>query len=190
MIDQETISGFILAGGKSRRMGTDKALMLIQDETLLARMIGLIEPFCEPIAISGQRMAYSSYKIDQIPDVFADCGPISGLFSCLKHTSTDWNLFVSVDVPFVNDELIRFLIAHIGESDCIVPRHDSGIEPLVGLYHRKAIPKLEEMILKGDFKLMNVLSKLNTLYLDCNHLTKKIPKLFHNLNTPDDFKSV
>lgn len=184
------ISGFVLAGGKSSRMGTDKAFLMVEHEPLLKRMIRLIEPFCESVKISGENPEYQDFKVMMVPDLFSDCGPISGLYSTLCHSSCDWNLLVSVDVPFVNDELFRYLILNIGEFDCIIPEHSGGIEPLVGLYHKRALPVLEDMISCGDYKLMHLLRKLNTRFVDCNGLTQKYPRLFMNINRLEDYQSL
>ncbi len=184
------ISGFILAGGKSNRMGTDKALLLVQDEPLLKRMIRLIRPFCATIAISGQKNDYAGFNAEMIPDLYAGCGPISGVISSLKHSSVEWNLLVSVDVPFINEEFIQYLISQIGQYDCIIPEHKGGVEPLIGLYNKQILPIIDEMISNGDYKLMRLLSRLNTRYVDCNNLIKQFPRLFYNVNRPEDYISI
>jgi molybdopterin-guanine dinucleotide biosynthesis protein A len=189
-IETSDISGFILAGGKSRRMGTDKALLVFQGIPLLEHMIGLIDPFCDKVFISAQNLDYTSFGFEMIPDIYSDCGPIAGIFSALKYSISDWNLLVSVDVPFVKEELFLSLISNIGETDCIIPMHDSGVEPLIGLYHRRTVPIIEEMITTGDFRLTNLLSKLNTRYVDCNELIKKHPRLFMNINRIEDYQSI
>ena len=190
MTNRISISGFILAGGKSRRMGTDKALLAFQGKPLLEHMIKLVEPFCDNIAISGQNFDYSTFGTKMIPDLYADCGPIAGVFSALKYSVSDWNLLVSVDVPFVNEELFLFLISNIGDYDCIIPKNISGVEPLIGLYHGRILPVIEELIKSGDYRLTNLLSKLNTRYLDCNDLIKKYPRLFMNINRLEDYQSI
>ena len=190
MGNKADISGFILAGGKSSRMGTDKALLWFQNEPLLKHMIRLIEPFCINVALSGQNTDYDRFNVNMVPDMFSGCGPIAGIYSSLYHSSTDLNLIISVDVPFVNEELIRYLILNFGEYDCIIPEHNSGVEPLVGLYHKRILPVLEEMIKNGDNKLMNLLAKLNTRFLSCNNLISKYPRLFMNINSPEDYHSI
>jgi len=184
------ISGYILAGGKSSRMGTNKALLLVNDEPLLIRVKNVLEPFCKSIAVSGQNSDYDNLNIEMVPDLYDGCGPVSGILSSLKHSATNWNLLVSVDTPFVNKELLQLLISKIGHYDCIVPEHEGGIEPLIGLYSREILPQLEEAINKGDYKLQRILSKLNTCYVDCNFLIKKYPRLFFNVNHPGDYNSI
>ena len=184
------ISGFILAGGKSKRMGTDKALLKIQNEPLLKRILDLINPFCDSIKISGNNIGYADFGAPIISDSFMGCGPIAGIYSCLLHSSTEWNLILGVDLPFLNVELIEYLISGVGDFDCIIPKHNSGIEPLAGLYHVRILPEVEKMIQSGDYKLMNMLGKLNTRYLDCAYLVEKYPRLFTNLNRPEDYHSI
>ena len=184
------ISGYILAGGKSSRLGTDKALLLVHNEPLLFRIKKLIGPFCKTVGISGYNAEYVDFNIRMVPDLYPGIGPISGIISSLKHSTTEWNLLVSVDTPFINEELIQSLIAQTGQYDCIIPEHNGGIEPLIGLYNRQILPQLEETINQGDYKLQRVLSKLNTHYLDCNILVQKYPRLFFNINRPEDYNAL
>lgn len=190
MNDKSTISGFILAGGLSTRMGSDKALLKIAGEPLLGRMIKIISPFCHNVAVSGMKKDYQIFNTEMIADLVAGIGPISGIYSSLKFSNSDWNLLVSVDVPFLNEELLELLILNKDGFDCVIPKHDSGLEPLIGIYHKNVLHAVDEMIKNGDYKLMNLLSKLNAHYLDCNFLIKKYPRLFMNLNHPEDFNSI
>lgn len=187
---KETISGFILAGGKSSRMKSDKALLLIQGEPLLGRMTRLLKPFCQTVAISGNNPDHEDFNLEMVRDLYPGCGPISGIFSSLKHSSTQWNLLVSVDVPFINEDFLQTMVSGIGNFDCIIPEHEGKVEPLMGLYNKQIIPILEEMIGQGDYKLMNLLSKLNVRYLNCNNMAKKFPRLFLNMNSPEDYQSI
>ncbi len=184
------INGFILAGGKSSRMGTDKALLMIQDEPLLKRMITIVSPFCKSLGVSGSNAEYSKFNVQLIPDLYIGCGPISGIYSSLNYSNADWNLLVSVDVPFINDELLRLLFSNIGEYDCIIPEHNSGVEPLIGLYNKQTLPVIEKMIKNGEYKLRSLLSKLNTRFVDCNSLVEKFPGLFMNINRMEDFLAI
>lgn len=190
MNKKSNISGFILAGGLSTRMGTDKAFLKIAGEPSLGRMINIIRPFCHNVAVSGMKEDYQVFNTEMIADLVTGIGPISGIYSSLKFSNSDWNLLISVDVPFLNEELLELLISNKDGFDCVIPKHDSGLEPLVGLYHKNILPVVDEMIKNSDYKLMNLISKLNACYLDCNFLIKKYPRLFMNLNRPEDFNSI
>ena len=190
MTNKIIISGFILAGGNSRRIGTNKALLLFEQKPFLQHIVNIIEPICDKVFISGQNSDYKRFGIEMVPDLYSDCGPIAGIFSALKYSFCDWNLLVSVDAPFVNKELFFYLISNIGEADCVIPKHISGVEPLIALYHRRSLPQIEEMIKSGDYRLTNLLAKLNARYVDCNHLIKKDPRLFMNINRMEDYQSI
>jgi molybdopterin-guanine dinucleotide biosynthesis protein A len=190
MIGKEEISGFILAGGKSSRMGTDKALLMFGGEPLLERAINQIRPFCRSVSVSGQNPEYRRFGVPLVSDVFSGSGPIAGIHACLTSSSTDWNLLVGVDLPFLNDALFRFLLDNADGYDCVIPRSRLGIEPLSGLYHRRSLPEVERQIHQGDFKLINLLQKLNVSFADCNSLILDFPRLFVNLNYPDDYLKI
>jgi len=187
---EKELTGFILAGGKSSRMGFDKAFLLVGNKPLLQNMIDVIEPFCESLAISGQNSDYADFQLELVPDVFPESGPISGLYSVLQYSSTDWNLVVGVDLPFLDEELISYLISNIGDYDCVIPKHMNGVEPLVGVYHRRILPVIETQIGNGKLKMTKLLSEINTCYVDCNHLIEKNPKLFHNINSLEDYQDI
>jgi molybdopterin-guanine dinucleotide biosynthesis protein A len=184
-MDQKTLSGFVLAGGRSSRLGEDKAMLNYKGKPLLIHSLEIIRPFCQNLYVSGNKPEYSIAGVELIPDLYHECGPISGLFSVLNRSETDWNLVISVDVPLINSDLIELLIANKNDYDCIVPRHSLGIEPLIGLYHKKAITTMKELIESGDFRLTNLLSALNTNYFDCDFLLNDNPGLFLNVNRPD-----
>lgn len=184
------LSGFILAGGKSSRMGFDKAFLLVENKPLLQNMIEVIQPFCQKIAISGQNSDYADFHLEMVPDVFSEIGPISGLYSVLQYSSTEWNLIVGVDIPFLDEELISYLISNIGDCDCVIPKHINGVEPLAALYHRRILPVIDTQISEGIFKLTKLLSEINTCFIDCNQLIDKNPKLFHNLNSLEDYQNI
>lgn len=190
MNSKSDISGFILAGGKSSRMGFDKAFLEVGNKPLLQNMIELIAPFCRYVAISGQNPGYAAFDLEMIADVFSDCGPISGLHSVLQASSTEWNLIVGVDMPFMDEEFLVFLIGKKGDCDAVIPMHQGGMEPMAGLYHKRLLPVVEAQIEKRNFKLTNLLSEVNTRFVDCNFLVRKNRRLFHNMNSMDDYQDI
>jgi molybdopterin-guanine dinucleotide biosynthesis protein A len=184
------ISGFILAGGKSTRMGTDKALLDFHGKSFLEQMVSIIKPFCNSISICGNNSGYESFGLTVIHDSYPHIGPIAGIYSALFHTTSEWNLIVSVDTPFLDADLIQRLISRADHSDCIIPKHEMGVEPLAGLYRKSALEKVSAMIQKKDFKLIHLLSELNTSFLDCDTLVKQNPRLFTNINRRNDYLSI
>lgn len=180
------ITAIILAGGKSKRMGADKALLEIDGLTLLERSISLCQKVCDDIIISSDNEEHAKYGFPIIADEVDNCGPIGGISTCLKHSKTAWNFVISVDAAFVEKEFLTFLISNIGECDLLVPIHKRGKEPLIALYNKSCLPAMEEKLQSGDFKMHNLLSSINTKFIDSNQWLEKYPKLFHNLNRPED----
>ena len=180
------ITGIILAGGKSKRMGADKALLKLNGKTLLERSIELIQPFCKTILISSNNPEHKKFKIETIPDEISDCGPIGGIYTCLRKSETTWNFVISVDSVFVEQEFIKFLISEIDEFSAIVPIHSKGKEPLIALYNKNSLIEFEKMLNLGDFKMYNLINTLKTKWIDSEKWVDKYPQLFHNLNRPKD----
>lgn len=189
-MDLNAFNGFVLAGGKSKRMGTDKAFLSFREKPMLQHMLGFLTPFCHEVFISGNNPEFDSFNVKVIPDQFSNCGPLGGLYATLSYSDTDWNLITGVDTPLLEKELIYLLVSNLGNADCVVPTHQSGVEPLVAFYHRNCLPIIEESIHSGDFKLNNLLPKLKTHYVDCNSLIEKYPGLFFNINRPEDYNFI
>ncbi len=180
------ITGIILAGGKSRRMGTDKALIQFRDKSLIENAIGLVQPLCSTILISSNNPAIEKFGFPVIPDEVTNCGPIGGLYSTLKKTASEWNFVISVDCPFVSPEFVEFLMSNIIEKDCLIPKHIAGIEPLVALYHKKSLSFMEKAMQNKEYKVQKLIAGLNTEFIDVEEWLVKKPELFRNLNRPED----
>ena len=182
------ITGIILAGGKSKRMGTDKASIKLNKKTLLENSVELLRPFCETILISSNNSEHKITETKTVPDEIADCGPIGGVYSCLKESKTDWNFVISVDSALVKLQFVKHLISEIEDFDAVVPIHSKGKEPLIALYNKNCLFEIEKIIRSGDFKMLNLLNSINTKWVDSQNWVEKYPKLFHNINRPEDLE--
>jgi len=182
------ITGIILAGGKSKRMGTDKALLKLDGNTLLDKAIDLCKSVCNQVIISSNNPEHKRMGYQVIPDEIEECGPIGGIYSCLKKSETIWNFVLSVDAAFVEPEFLSYLILETGDFNAVVPVHLHGKEPLVALYHKSCLPLVEKQIESASYKMQILLESLNTNYVDAQHWVEKYPKLFYNLNRPKDLQ--
>lgn len=180
------ITGIILSGGQSTRMGTDKALIQINGKTLLENIIQICQPLCAHILISSNNSAHEKFGYKIIPDEIINCGPLGGIYSCLKKSETDWNFVISVDAAFVKPEFVSFLISEIGYYGAIVPVHNIGKEPLIALYQKKGLTEIFKMLDDKNFKMHDLLNTINTKYVDSQKWVEKFPDIFRNLNTPED----
>jgi len=182
------ITAIILAGGKSKRMGTDKALLELGGISLLEKVISVCEAVCNQILISSNNFEHAVFGYPVIEDEIKNCGPIGGLYSCLKKTTTNWNFVISVDSPFVEKDYINFLNSEKGDFDAIVPVHSKGKEPLIAFYHKSCISEIEKRIQSGNFKMYDLVASLNTKLVDSEKWLSKYPKLFQNINRPEDLQ--
>ncbi|WP_320110724.1 molybdenum cofactor guanylyltransferase [Draconibacterium orientale] len=183
------ITTIILAGGKSKRMGTDKALLELEGKTLLERAINLCKPLSFELLISSNNDLHARFNYPLIKDEVKNCGPIGGIYSGLKQSKTDWNLVLSVDAAFVDAPFLQFLIKNTGDFDAVIPFSEKGAEPLIALYHRSCISKMEELLENQDYRMHNLLKSVKTNWVDAQEYLNKNTRLFANLNRPEDLES-
>ncbi len=181
--------GIILAGGQSNRMGQDKGLVKYKGKRLVEYAIDLLTPFCERIVISSNNHEYKRFGLPVVEDVVKGIGPAGGLLTTLPVTDFDFNIIVSCDMPFLNNEAVNFLIENIKDKTCYIPVHSRGTEPLFGIYNSNFVPALKNAIKSGNYKLNFVLDDYGAHYVDFNSLIRKIPRLFDNFNHISDLNS-
>jgi len=183
----EDITAVILAGGKSRRMKTDKALIKFNDKTLLENQIDLLNPIFNKIIISANSQKYSFANLQIINDEQSDLGPIGGILSVLKRVKTDYVFIISVDMPLITTDLIKHLISKKANYDIVLPVFNDKYEPTCAVYSRNCINTIEKQILANDYKLKNFIEKSNTNVVKINENLEFYNKnLFVNLNSPKD----
>ena len=183
------ITGIILAGGRSSRMGTDKAFIKIGNKTLIENAIDLIKDYCGEILISTNIHTGNSFPERRlIPDERQGLGPIGGIYSCLKRSGTEQNLVIAVDIPYINNGLIQFLLSNVADFELVIPVTGKGKpEPLCAVYKKSILPYLEKMIAETDLKVQNLMKYCKTEKLNVSGEQKFYhDRLFHNVNTPDD----
>lgn len=183
------LTGIILAGGKSSRMGTDKAFLEIGGKTLLHRAVEFCQPFCDEILVSSNNPEHKVGGFRLINDEIRDCGPMGGIYSCLKQSKNEWNFVLSVDAVYVQKNFVNFLITGIQGFDVVVPIHSGKKEPLIALYHKKLVREFKLKLEAGNYKMHFLLEEVKTNFINSNHWLETYPKLFYNLNFPEDFGS-
>ena len=132
------VSAFILAGGKSTRMGTDKAFVELEGRALLARALDIARSVTHNVSIVGDAAKFAVYA-PVIEDIFANCGPLGGIHAALRSSSTDLNLILAVDVPFVSTALLEYLIERARRTTAVVTvaQTAGGYQPLSAIYRRQ-----------------------------------------------------
>jgi molybdopterin-guanine dinucleotide biosynthesis protein A len=184
-------TAFILAGGKSSRMGRDKAFLQLRDETLLAHALKLAGAVAEEVRIVGDATKFSPFG-RVVEDVYRNRGPLGGIHAALSASSTDLNLMLAVDLPFVDADFLQYLLSRARESTAIVtlPRAAGGLQPLCAVYRRPFAEIAEEALRNGRNKIDSLFAKVGTCVIEDDELVRAgfSSEMFHNLNTPDDLK--
>lgn len=183
---------FILAGGKSTRMGRDKAFVLFDGRTLLSRALDLAHLVAEEVCIVGERQKYSSVATT-VEDIFPDCGPLGGIHAALRASQKDLSLVLAVDVPFVSQRLLEYLVerARSRTPTVTVPRAAKGFQPLCAVYRRAFAEIAEEALRTRRYKIDSLFDPAYTQIITEDELRSAgcSAEEFRNLNTPTDLEN-
>jgi molybdenum cofactor guanylyltransferase len=185
------VTGIILAGGKSSRMGTDKALQELCGKPLISYAIHVLSSLCGEILISSSSTAYTDFGYKVVADEFPGIGPMGGIYSALQQSKTEMNLVLSCDLPFVTKELLSHILEHSEGYQVAVPwmggRH---YEPLCGFYRLSVRDRMRAFIGNGNYKLPDLFDeiRINKLIIDKESGLYK-ENLFMNVNSKHDLKA-
>ncbi len=187
------VTGIILAGGQSRRMGRNKALLDIGGKPLIERTFQTLSAlFGEVLVVTNTPEDYAFLPCPRVRDIYPQVGSIAGLHTGLQVSSTDRAFVVPCDMPFLSPALMTQMCAHAGDYDACVPISGQGIEPLHALYRRSCIDQLEAGIKSGRKSLLAFLQHVRVKYLsvfDCQDRADSA-RLFCNLNYPQDYQTL
>jgi molybdenum cofactor guanylyltransferase len=175
---------WILAGGKSRRMGQDKARLLVGGEPLLVRNARILGAAAVAVHVLAPPDAYGDLGFPSTPDLRPNSGPLAGIETALASGRYEWNLIAACDMPYLEANWLRFLIAQAitQNVDCAVSKHpERGINPLCAVWHRRALPIVQSMLDAGERRVRDAATRLNAL-----ELIPPDPKILANWNEPAD----
>jgi molybdopterin-guanine dinucleotide biosynthesis protein A len=184
------VAAFILAGGKSSRMGTDKALLNFNGRTLLSRALDLAHAITDEVRIVGSREKFVAFA-PVVEDVFPGQGPLGGIHAALRSSTRELNLMLAVDAPFLSPELLQYLIGealHASEASVVVPSCNGHRQPLCAVYRREFADAAEDALLVGKNRIDVLFDVVKTRVIEEEELKRVgfVPDLFCNLNTPEN----
>jgi molybdopterin-guanine dinucleotide biosynthesis protein A len=187
--DFENVSGIVLAGGASLRLGQDKALVKVAGQPLVERVADVLRSLVREIVLvtpSPERLAWLG--LPTVGDVYPGVGTLGGLHAGLAAIEKPYGLVVGCDMPFLNRDLLAYMIAQTGENEVIMPRVGRFYEPLHAIYARSVLPVLEERILAGQRRIRQACAGLRTRYIHEDEIVAFDPDQvsFFNVNTPED----
>jgi molybdenum cofactor guanylyltransferase len=188
----EDVAIFILAGGKSSRMGTDKAFVALDGRTLLARMLDLAHSVTPDIHVVGSKEKYAPFA-SVVEDIFPNCGPLGGIHAALRSSQKDLNLMLAVDVPFVSLALLQYLITRARSSSATVTiaRSNERWQPLCAVYRRQFADIAEKALHEGRYKVDALFDETVVEVITAGDLEAAgfAERIFRNLNTPEDLSA-
>ena len=181
-------TGVVLAGGKSSRMGQDKALIELDGRKLLDRALDLLDPHVAELLVIGDPDKYGFVGPFVIGDEWPGKGPLGGIATAMRYASNDRLLVTGCDLPGLNERFFDLLKSQLGNAtDAVVPRHEGLIEPLAAAYHRGAQPTFRRCVEIDVLKMSDALSQVRTSYVEVIPGRDGWPAdLFRNINAPGD----
>lgn len=183
------MTGIILAGGKSSRMGTDKGLLMLNGKPMIQHVIDRIEELGLPILIVANNSEYAQFGYPVIEDLVKEKGPVGGIYTGLMTSNTESNLIISCDTPNISLELLNQLIDASKDHVVTIAKHKGQLHPLIGVYKRSALDAFNRNLTVNQLKLSPICTELNAHILTIEDNQKiSFQEHFSNINTPNELK--
>jgi molybdopterin-guanine dinucleotide biosynthesis protein A len=180
------LTGILIAGGRSSRMGSDKATLSINGTTFAQHAIDLLAPLCQQLIVSYNNEPFSPH-LTFVKDVHADIGPMGGLHAALLDSTGEYNLVLATDLPLLQPATLQLLVNNCQGYDITAFRNGQFAEPLCAVYHENMLELIEQHIATGSYSLQKLLNTANTHFID---LTDDMARQLWNINTPGDYNSI
>ena len=189
------LSGGILAGGRSSRFGSNKALFAPDGERLIERAVRLLRPFCAQVLVSASHANADAYRflgLDIVEDLHADCGPLGGLEALLTQCATPWMFILACDMPYVSSDALLTMAGLPQLSEALggtiqafawKNKIEGSVSPFPLLIRRSVLPSLQKQMSTGRLGVKTFLSTLNTYYIPTDSTL-----LLRNVNRPEDWE--
>lgn len=187
------VTGVLLAGGKSRRMGEDKRYLVVGEQTLLERGLAVLRSiFHEVLVVIAQDSPLLDVDARVVRDLVPDCGSLGGLYTGLMQATTPYIFVVACDMPFLDPAVIAQFTSRRATADIVMGKLAARLHPMHALYGKRCLPAVEQMILARELKIQELVShgSLQVQYVTEEDLRTLDPsgRSFHNVNTPADLE--
>jgi len=185
------MTGIVLAGGENRRMGVDKAFLPIAGIPMIEHILRILRSlFGRIIIVTNSPEQYAAYGVLVVRDAFNKRGPLTGIYSGLRHSNDEYNFVVACDMPFLNVRLIAYLTSIAVGHDAVIPAIGDFMEPLHAVYRKGIVPIIEERIMQDDQRIRNMVARLRVRYVSQEEIERfdAERKSFKNLNTPQEYE--
>jgi molybdopterin-guanine dinucleotide biosynthesis protein A len=193
MNETDAVTGIVLAGGMSRRLGRDKAVETIEGRTLISRVLDSLSHVTQELVVvvnnheREEELALPDSVVVAV-DIYPDTGSLGGIFTGLSASSNQWGFVVACDMPFLNLELLEYLLSQRGGHDIVVPVIDHRPEPTHAAYSRVCLPAIETRLRANDLKIAKFFDDVRAKYVSQRNVEDLDPGglSFFNVNTEED----
>ena len=183
------VTGIILAGGKSSRMGTDKGFIKYRSKYFITHIIEAMEPIVRDIIIVSDCADYDIFNKQRVEDEIKNAGPLAGVYTGLKHTRTAYNLIVSCDVPLIKTAVLtKLLEQRTEEAQVIQLQGENKTMPLLALYKKECEQKCLELLERGERRMKVAIAEFKTKTIEIEK--EEWLRSMMNVNTPEDLKNI
>jgi molybdopterin-guanine dinucleotide biosynthesis protein A len=192
-LTRDSISGIVLAGGQSRRLGRDKAVEPLQGQPLIQRVVNRVRQVSrETVIVVADQDRGDALPLDKevriALDIYPGKGSLGGIFSGLSAAQEEWGVVVACDMPFLNLDLLRYLVSLREDVDAVVPVLEGRPEPTHSLYSRACLPHIEARLKANDLKISGFFDEVRVKYVPEEDIARFDPDClsFFNINSPTD----
>lgn len=197
------ITGIILSGGRSTRMGENKSLLVLNEKSVIEQVLDKMqEIFSRVILITNQTKEYEFLKVEMFEDVFKYQGPLAGIHSGLYHTTTEKNFIISCDLPLMTKEMIEFIVDYETDKSITVTRADGFIQQLCGVYSKECVSAAEKLLAsevtisgnhhnhKSKCQVLQLIDHVGAEIIDAEKIPCYEIGMFLNMNRKEDYEEV
>jgi len=185
----QNLTGIILSGGKSARMGENKAFIKVEGTPIIHRIHSLFERlFNEIIIVTEQKDLFSNLNARIYSDLIPNRGVLGGLYTGIFFSSFPFSFCVACDMPFLKESIIKYLIKNIDNYDVIVPKTEDGLQPLHALYSKNCLEPIKKIMEQGKYKVLDFYPMVKVKIIDEHEFFSFDPmkESFVNVNTPEE----
>jgi FdhD protein/molybdopterin-guanine dinucleotide biosynthesis protein A len=189
LVEHQSVSGIILAGGQSSRLGQNKALVDAGGMLLIERVLSqLLRVVDDVVLVTNSPEQFAFLDVPMAGDLYPGVGTLGGLHAGLSAVYTDYGLVVGCDMPFLNPSLLQYMLSLRSGYDIVIPRLGTYHEPLHAIYSRHCLPCIEQTILAGRRRILSVCDDVRVHYVEDDQIARHDPQhlSFFNVNSPQD----
>jgi molybdopterin-guanine dinucleotide biosynthesis protein A len=188
-----TLSGIVLAGGHSSRLGTDKAFVNVNGQSLIKQIVAKLNSLSDDlIIVTDSPEKYNHLEARLVGDIYPGRGALGGIYSGLRAAANAYSLIVACDMPFLDLNLLRYMILLARGHDVVIPRIEGLTEPLHAIYSKSCLEPIDRLLAREGFKIIDFFPDVRVRYVEEGEVDIFDPQhlSFFNVNTPNDLEKM